>query len=92
MLFRSKKSLNRNLDIEGVLISMFDGRNNLSLEVVEEVKKYFKNKVFKTIIPRNVRLAEAPSYGESIFDYDSKSKGVAQVKRKKSWISHTSRS
>lgn len=71
-----KRSLNRNLEIEGVLISMFDGRNNLSLEVVEEVKKYFKNKVFKTIIPRNVRLAEAPSYGESIFEYDDKSKGA----------------
>ncbi|HHX69259.1 MAG: AAA family ATPase [Miniphocaeibacter sp.] len=71
-----KKSLNKKLEVEGVLISMFDGRNNLSLEVVEEVKKYFKNKVFKTIIPRNVRLAEAPSYGESIFDYDEKSKGA----------------
>lgn len=71
-----KKSLNRNLEVEGVLISMFDGRNNLSLEVVEEVKKYFKNKVFKTIIPRNVRLAEAPSFGESIFEYDDKSKGA----------------
>ena len=76
-----KKSLNRNLDIEGVLISMFDGRNTLSLEVVEEVKKYFKNKVFKTIIPRNVRLAEAPSYGESIFDYDSKSKGAVAYEK-----------
>ena len=71
-----KRSLNKDLEIEGVLISMFDGRNNLSLEVVEEVKKYFKNKVFKAVIPRNVRLAEAPSYGESIFDYDDKSKGA----------------
>ncbi|WP_100065327.1 AAA family ATPase [Miniphocaeibacter massiliensis] len=76
-----KKSLNKDLEVEGVLISMFDGRNNLSLEVVEEVKKYFKNKVFKSIIPRNVRLAEAPSYGESIFDYDSKSKGAVAYEK-----------
>ncbi len=76
-----KRSLNKDLEVEGVLISMFDGRNNLSLEVVEEVKKYFKNKVFKSIIPRNVRLAEAPSYGESIFDYDSKSKGAVAYEK-----------
>lgn len=71
-----KKSLNSNLEIEGVVISMFDGRNNLSLEVVEEVKKYFKDKVYKTIIPRNIRLAEAPSFGMSVIDYDPKSKGA----------------
>lgn len=71
-----KRSLNPSLEIEGVVISMFDGRNNLSLEVVEEVKKYFKDKVYKTIIPRNIRLAEAPSFGMSVIDYDSKSKGA----------------
>lgn len=71
-----KSSLNSDLEIEGVVISMFDGRNNLSLDVVEEVKKYFKDKVFKTIIPRNIRLAEAPSHGLSIIDYDKSSKGA----------------
>lgn len=71
-----KSGLNPNLEIEGVLISMFDGRNNLSLDVVEEVKKYFKNKVFKSVIPRNIRLAEAPSHGLSVIDYDKNSKGA----------------
>lgn len=71
-----KRSLNKDLEVEGVVISMFDGRNNLSLEVVEEVKKYFKDKVYKSIIPRNIRLAEAPSYGMSVVDYDEKSKGA----------------
>ena len=71
-----KRSLNPNLDIEGVILSMFDGRTNLSIQVVEEVKKYFKGKVYTTIIPRNVRLAEAPSYGLSVIDYDAKSKGA----------------
>ena len=55
---------------------MFDGRTNLSIQVVEEVKKYFKGKVYRTMIPRNVRLAEAPSHGLSIIDYDPKSKGA----------------
>ena len=54
---------------------MFDPRNNLSLEVFEEVKKHFGDKLFKTLIPRNIRLAEAPSYGLSVLDYDEKSKG-----------------
>ncbi len=71
-----KRGLNPNLEIEGVILSMFDGRTNLSIQVVEEVKKYFKGKVYTTIIPRNVRLAEAPSYGLSVIDYDSKSKGA----------------
>lgn len=71
-----KRSLNPDIEIEGVVISMFDGRNNLSLDVVEEVKKYFKDKVYKTIIPRNIRLAEAPSFGMSVIDYDDKSKGA----------------
>ncbi|WP_077369279.1 ParA family protein [Anaerosalibacter sp. Marseille-P3206] len=71
-----KKSLNPNLDIEGVVLSMFDGRTNLSIQVVDEVKKYFRGKVYTTIIPRNVRLAEAPSHGISVIDYDPKSKGA----------------
>ena len=71
-----KKGLNPDLEIEGVALSMFDGRTNLSIQVVDEVKKYFKGKVYTSIIPRNVRLAEAPSYGLSIIDYDSKSKGA----------------
>ena len=71
-----KKSLNPELEIEGVVLSMFDGRTNLSIQVVEEVKKYFKGKVYTSIIPRNVRLAEAPSHGLSVIDYDSKSRGA----------------
>lgn len=71
-----KKGLNPSLEIEGVVLSMFDGRNNLSIQVVEEVKKYFKGKVYVTMIPRNVRLAEAPSFGLSILQYDQKSKGA----------------
>lgn len=70
-----KRTLNKNIDIEGVVLNMFDGRTNLSIQVVEEVKKYFKNKVYKTVIPRNIRLAEAPSYGQPIMIYDNKSKG-----------------
>lgn len=71
-----KKNLNPNLEIQGVILSMFDGRTNLSIQVVEEVKKYFKEKVYTTVIPRNVRLAEAPSYGMPITEYDPKSKGA----------------
>lgn len=70
-----KASFNPGLDIEGVILSMFDGRTNLSIQVVDEVKAYFKGKVYVSIIPRNVRLAEAPSHGLSIMDYDNKSKG-----------------
>lgn len=71
-----KRSLNNKLEIQGVILSMFDGRTNLSVQVVEEVKKYFKDKVYKTVIPRNVRLAEAPSYGMPITEYDPASKGA----------------
>lgn len=67
---------NPDLEIEGVLLTMYDGRTNLSMQVVEEVKNYFKNAVFSTVIPRNVRLAEAPSYGMSIIDYDKNSRGA----------------
>ncbi|HKK96284.1 MAG TPA: AAA family ATPase [Anaerovoracaceae bacterium] len=71
-----KKKMNRDLEIEGVILSMFDGRTNLSMQVVQEVKKYFGNKVYTNVIPRNVRLAEAPSYGMAITDYDPKSSGA----------------
>lgn len=71
-----KRSLNPSLEIEGVILSMFDGRTNLSAQVVQEVKKYFGDKVYSTIIPRNVRLAEAPSFGMPITEYDPKSKGA----------------
>lgn len=71
-----KKGYNPDLKIEGVVLSMFDGRTNLSIQVVEEVKKFFRGKVYTSIIPRNVRLAEAPSHGLSIMDYDLKSKGA----------------
>ncbi len=71
-----KKGFNPKLEIQGVILSMFDGRTNLSIQVVEEVKKYFKNKVYATVIPRNVRLAEAPSYGMPITEYDPASRGA----------------
>lgn len=71
-----KKHLNPELEVEGVVLTMFDARTNLSIQVVEEVKKYFSNKVYRTIIPRNVRLSEAPSYGLPIILYDPKSRGA----------------
>lgn len=73
-----KKHLNPGLEIEGVVLTMFDARTNLSVQVAEEVKAYFKDKVFNSIIPRNVRLSEAPSYGKPIITYDPKSKGAEQ--------------
>lgn len=72
-----QKIHNANLDIEGLLLTMFDARLRLSNQVVEEVKKHFSDMVFDTIIQRNVRLSEAPSYGESIIKYDASSKGAA---------------
>ena len=71
-----RKNLNKELEIEGVILSMFDGRTNLSVQVVQEVKKYFGAKVYSTVIPRNIRLAEAPSYGMAITEYDPKSRGA----------------
>jgi chromosome partitioning protein len=71
-----QKHLNPNLEVEGVVLTMFDARTNLSIQVVEEVKGYFKNKVYRTIIPRNVRLSEAPSHGKPIITYDPKSRGA----------------
>ena len=71
-----KKHLNKELKIEGALLTMYDMRTNLSNQVVQEVSKYFGNNVYKTVIPRNVKLSEAPSYGMSITEYDSRSKGA----------------
>ena len=75
-----KKRLNPNIEIQGVVLSMFDGRANLSIQVVEEVKKYFKGSVYTTLIPRNVRLAEAPSYGKPVIYYDTKCRGTEAYK------------
>ncbi len=71
-----QKHFNPELEIEGVLLTMFDARTNLGAEVVEEVRRYFQEKVYDTIIPRNVRLSEAPSHGKPIIDYDPRSKGA----------------
>ncbi len=71
-----KKHLNKDIEIEGALLTMYDIRTNLSNQVVKEVKKYFNNKVYKNVIPRNVRVSEAPSYGMPITEYDPKSKGA----------------
>ncbi len=71
-----QRHLNPALDVEGVVLTMFDARTNLSIQVVEDVKKHFRNKVYRTIIPRNVRLSEAPSFGLPIILYDPKSKGA----------------
>ncbi len=71
-----QKSTNPNLDIEGVLLTMLDGRTLLGLEVVEDVRKFFNEKVFSTIIPRLVKLVEAPSHGKPIIEYEPKSKGA----------------
>ena len=72
----AQKKLNPTLDIEGVLLTMLDSRTNLGLEVVEEIKSYFKEKVYDTIIPRLVKLSEAPSHGKPIYAYDPKSHGT----------------
>ncbi|WP_298078132.1 AAA family ATPase [uncultured Abiotrophia sp.] len=71
-----QRTYNKNFRIEGVLLTMLDARTNLGYEVVEEVRKYFQEKVYRTIITRNVRLSEAPSYGQSVIDYDPKSRGA----------------
>jgi chromosome partitioning protein len=71
-----QKNLNPTLSLEGVVLTMFDARTNLSIQVVDEVKNHFRHKVYQTIIPRNVRLSEAPSHGQSIIEYDPKSKGA----------------
>lgn len=71
-----KKHLNKDIMIEGALLTMYDARTNLSNQVVKEVKKYFGERVYKTVIPRNVRVSEAPSFGMPIVEYDAKSKGA----------------
>lgn len=71
-----RKKLNKELSIEGILPTMFDGRTNLSIQVLDELKSYFPDKLFKSVIPRNVRLSEAPSYGEPIIKFDITSKGA----------------
>lgn len=76
-----KKHLNKNLEIEGALLTMFDIRTNLSNQVVKEVKRYFEDKVYKTVIPRNVKLSEAPSYGMPITIYDARSKGAKSYEK-----------
>jgi chromosome partitioning protein len=72
---RVQQNLNRDLVLEGVLLTMFDGRTNLSIQVVDEVKKYFKGKVYRSIVPRNIRLSEAPSHGKPVMVYDRRSRG-----------------
>ena len=76
-----KRHLNKSLEIEGALLTMFDIRTNLSNQVVKEVKRYFENKVYKTVIPRNVKLSEAPSYGMPITVYDPRSKGAKSYEK-----------
>lgn len=78
---RVRQGLNAHLELLGVMITMYDGRTSLSEQVVSEVKKHFGAKVFDTIIPRNVRLAEAPSYGKSIMEHDKWSKGARSYKQ-----------
>ena len=75
-ILQIQKKINPALDIEGVLLTMLDGRTLLGLEVVEDVRKFFNEKVFSTIIPRLVKLVEAPSHGKPIIEYDPKSKGA----------------
>jgi chromosome partitioning protein len=77
---RVQQSLNQELKIAGVVLTMVDGRNSLSSQVVDEVKKYFGSYVYKTIVPRNVRLAEAPSFGKTIFEHDRWSRGARAYK------------
>ena len=71
-----KRRLNPEISVEGVLLTMYNGRTNLSMQVAEEVKRHFRGKVYATVIPRNTRLAEAPSHGKPIIDYDKWSKGA----------------
>jgi chromosome partitioning protein len=82
-----KKEMNPQLDIEGVLLTMYDSRTNFSAQVAAEIKKYFKQKTYNIVIPRNIRLAEAPSHGKPITDYDKPSRGsVAYIELAKELI------
>lgn len=76
-----RKGLNPSLDLLGVVVTMYDKRTSLSEQVVQEIKNYFGDKLFKTVIPRNIRLAEAPSYGKTIFEHDRWSKGAWAYKQ-----------
>lgn len=76
-----KRSLNPSLELEGVVLTMYDGRTNFSLQVAEEVKRHFPGKTFATVIPRNIRLAEAPSHGKPVTAYDSTSRGTDAYRR-----------
>lgn len=88
-----KKSLNTGLFIEGLLLTMFDKRNRLTFQVEDEIKKHFGKQVFKTVIPRNVRLSECPSHGQSVIEYDVKSSGaVAYLSLAKEFLSRQQRS
>ena len=71
-----KRGLNPSIDLEGVVLTMYDGRTNLSMQVAEEVKRHFPGKVYASVIPRNVRLSEAPSHGKPVLAYDSYSRGA----------------
>ena len=88
-----QKHLNKNLQVEGVALTMFDARTNLSMQVIDEVRKYFKDKVYRTVIPRNVKLSEAPSFGLPIALYDKNSKGaIAYTDLAKEVIRHNRKS
>ena len=76
-----KRHMNKSLQVEGALLTMYDARTNLSNQVVKEVKKYFGDKVYKNVIPRNVKLSEAPSYGMPITMYDPRSKGAKSYEK-----------
>jgi chromosome partitioning protein len=76
-----RDNLNSSLEIKGILLTMYDSRTNLSRDVVKEVKKYFKGEIFKAVVPRNVRVSEAPSYGKPVVLYDTKSKGAIAYKK-----------
>ena len=76
-----QKNLNKKLEIEGVVLTMYDARTNLSKQVSEEVKNFFENKVYETVIPRNVRLSEAPSFGQPVIEYASNSKGAKTYRK-----------
>jgi len=76
-----RENLNSSLEIEGILLTMYDSRTNLSRDVAKEVQKYFTGKIFKAIVPRNVRVSEAPSYGKPVVLYDAKSKGAIAYKK-----------
>ena len=87
-----KKRLNPSIEIEGVLLTMFDGRTNFSTQVANEVKRYFKQQVYRVVIPRNVRISEAPSHGKPVIVYDKGSKGAAAYMQLAAEIAGTERS